>query len=150
MGRTFLPILTSENHWPCLPMAPCLLWQNLASFSPFIVAKGVPHPIKESHQKSAKSSKDQLVLGTTSRFSKRVLKHQPIRSRGAVEALKDQGFCRWSYTIRSLNQHCKNHARSISQARKLSSQTLAAVSDARDHEKMNQAEESLRKIMYMS
>ncbi|PQQ06784.1 uncharacterized protein Pyn_34321 [Prunus yedoensis var. nudiflora] len=38
---------------------------------------------------------------------------------GAVEALKDQGFCRWSYTMRSLNQHAKNNMRSFLQAKEL-------------------------------
>ncbi|OWM78611.1 uncharacterized protein LOC116194885 [Punica granatum] len=69
---------------------------------------------------------------------------------GAVEALKDQGFCRWNYTIRSLHQHAKNHARSVSQAKKLSSQSAAAVSRVRDDEKVKRAEESLRKVMYLS
>ncbi|KAE8654834.1 2-nonaprenyl-3-methyl-6-methoxy-1,4-benzoquinol hydroxylase [Hibiscus syriacus] len=32
---------------------------------------------------------------------------------GAVEGLKDQGFCRWSHAIRSLDQRAKNNLRSI-------------------------------------
>ncbi|XWS68574.1 hypothetical protein CRYUN_Cryun04dG0101900 [Craigia yunnanensis] len=67
-----------------------------------------------------------------------------------VEALKDQGFCRWNYTMRSLNQHAKNHVRSFSQTKKLSSSSSAMVSSKVIDEKMKQAEESLRKVMYLS
>ncbi|GMI74795.1 Wound-induced polypeptide 3 [Hibiscus trionum] len=64
---------------------------------------------------------------------------------GAVEALKDQGVCRWNYTLRSAVQHAKNHLRSASQAKNnLSSQSSAAISKSR------QSEESLRKVMYLS
>ncbi|OMO98872.1 hypothetical protein COLO4_13653 [Corchorus olitorius] len=68
----------------------------------------------------------------------------------AVEALKDQGFCRWNYTMRSLHHHAKNHVRSFSQAKKLSSSSSAMVSSTIRNEKMKQAEESLRKVMYLS
>ncbi|KAL9380074.1 hypothetical protein Peur_028556 [Populus x canadensis] len=69
----------------------------------------------------------------------------------AVEALKDQGFCRWNYTIRSLHQHAKNQVRSFSLAKKLSSQTSTAVpGKLRENQKSKQSEESLRKVMYLS
>ncbi|KAB5524435.1 hypothetical protein DKX38_022193 [Salix brachista] len=69
---------------------------------------------------------------------------------GGVEALKDQGFCRWNYTLRSLHQHAKNHVRSVSQAKKLSSSSSAMISNIFNEEKAKQAEESLRKVMYLS
>ncbi|EOX99300.1 Wound-responsive family protein, putative [Theobroma cacao] len=68
----------------------------------------------------------------------------------AVEGLKDQGFCRWNYTMRSLHHHAKNHVRSISQTKKLSSSSSAMVSSKGIDEKTKQAEESLRKVMYLS
>ena len=66
---------------------------------------------------------------------------------GAVEALKDQGFCRWTYTIRSLHQRAMNNMRSISQANKLSSSSSAMVSSKLRESR--QSEESLRKVMYL-
>lgn len=68
---------------------------------------------------------------------------------GAVEALKDQGICRWNYTIRTALQHAaKNHVRSASQANnKLSAQSSLAISNGL---KSKQSEESLRKVMYLS
>ncbi|XVE92834.1 hypothetical protein REPUB_Repub01dG0137000 [Reevesia pubescens] len=73
----------------------------------------------------------------------------------AVEALKDQGFCRWNYAMRSLKQHAKNHVRALSQAKKQpsysSSSSSAMVSrKVVDAKMMKQAEESLRKVMYLS
>ncbi|KAK8363776.1 hypothetical protein V6Z11_A03G188400 [Gossypium hirsutum] len=67
---------------------------------------------------------------------------------GAVEALKDQGICRWNYTVRSVAQHAKNHVRSASQAKNLSSQSSAAISKGLN--KSKQSEESLRTVMYLS
>ena len=69
---------------------------------------------------------------------------------GGVEALKDQGFCRWNYTLRSLHQHAKNHVRSASQAKKLSSSSSAMISNKVREVKAKQSEESLRKVMYLS
>ncbi|XWS54252.1 hypothetical protein CRYUN_Cryun10bG0075000 [Craigia yunnanensis] len=65
---------------------------------------------------------------------------------GAVEALKDLGICRWNYTVRSALQHAKNHVRSASQAKTLSSQSSALISN----EVSRESEESLRKVMYLS
>ncbi|CAL9013936.1 unnamed protein product [Prunus brigantina] len=70
---------------------------------------------------------------------------------GAVEALKDQGFCRWSYTMRSLIQHAKINMRSFLQAKELSSSSSSAmVLNKMNSEQKNQAEDSLRKVMYLS
>ncbi|GJZ10113.1 putative reverse transcriptase domain-containing protein [Tanacetum coccineum] len=52
---------------------------------------------------------------------------------GLVEALKDQGFARWNYTIRTIHHHSK----------KLS--TPAAMASCKGIE---QSEESLRKPFY--
>ncbi|KAF3613930.1 hypothetical protein BC332_09690 [Capsicum chinense] len=68
---------------------------------------------------------------------------------GVVEALKDQGLCRWNYTIRAINQHVKNNIRSYSQAKKLSSQSSPLVSTNK-FELKKQSEESIRKVMYLS
>ncbi|XP_057790628.1 uncharacterized protein LOC131007710 [Salvia miltiorrhiza] len=64
---------------------------------------------------------------------------------GAVEALKDQGFCRWNYGFRVVQQHAKANLRSYIQAKKLSS-TAVMPTKGQDQ----QSEESLRKVMYLS
>ena len=73
---------------------------------------------------------------------------------GVVEALKDQGICRWNYTTRSIHQYAKNNLRSFSQSKKQlspSSSSSAMVSDRlRRYEKVKQSEESLRTVMYLS
>lgn len=66
---------------------------------------------------------------------------------GLVEALKDQGFARWNYTMRTIHHHAKSNLRSVTQANKLSSpatKTMASTAKAK------QSEESLRKVMYLS
>ncbi|KAK4255444.1 hypothetical protein QN277_008447 [Acacia crassicarpa] len=68
---------------------------------------------------------------------------------GVVEALKDQGICRWNSSLRSTQQHLRNQARSISQAKKLSSSS-AMISNRLKDEKAKQSEESLRTVMYLS
>ncbi|KEH39050.1 hypothetical protein MtrunA17_Chr2g0323711 [Medicago truncatula] len=70
-----------------------------------------------------------------------------------VEALKDQGICRWNHTLKSVQNHVKNNVRSFSQAKKLSSSSSSAMvsnSSKRQREKTKQSEESLRKVMYLS
>ncbi|KAM3395496.1 hypothetical protein P3S68_004502 [Capsicum galapagoense] len=70
---------------------------------------------------------------------------------GVVEALKDQGLCRWNYSIRAINQHVKNNIRSYSQAKEMSSQSTSLISTKSEmKEKAKQSEESLRKVMYLS
>ncbi|PSS14447.1 Protein of unknown function wound-induced protein [Actinidia chinensis var. chinensis] len=71
---------------------------------------------------------------------------------GLVEALKDQGFCRWNQTIRSVHQHAKNNLRSIiSQANKQSSSSSnPLVSREMGKEEAKKAEESLRELIYLT
>ncbi|KAK4398427.1 UNVERIFIED_CONTAM: hypothetical protein Sradi_6063300 [Sesamum radiatum] len=70
---------------------------------------------------------------------------------GAVEALKDQGFCRWNYALRLLQQHAKNNLRSYStQGQKLCGSSSAMISNKMREENLKQSEESLRKVMYLS
>lgn len=75
----------------------------------------------------------------------------------AVEALKDQGFCRWNYTLRSLHQQAKKKVGSYTQANRLYSSldSSSASSDMqlkrRDGGEIStQSEESLWRIMYLS
>ncbi|KAJ8436233.1 hypothetical protein Cgig2_023408 [Carnegiea gigantea] len=63
-----------------------------------------------------------------------------------VEALKDQGFARWNYTMRCIQQHAKNNIRSYSQAKRLSSST-PNLKINRDVEELKQSEESLKKVI---
>ncbi|KAJ0666876.1 hypothetical protein HanPI659440_Chr17g0671571 [Helianthus annuus] len=68
---------------------------------------------------------------------------------GLVEALKDQGFARWNYTIRTIHHHAKSNLRSVTHTKHLSS-PAAMASTGWKEEKAKQSEESLRKVMYLS
>ncbi|XP_023531406.1 uncharacterized protein LOC111793656 isoform X2 [Cucurbita pepo subsp. pepo] len=67
---------------------------------------------------------------------------------GVVEALKDQGICRWNNVLRSAQFYAKNHVGSVSQAKKFSSSAAAAA--VASGKQQNQSEESLRTVMYLS
>ncbi|KAL1563665.1 hypothetical protein AAHA92_06103 [Salvia divinorum] len=58
---------------------------------------------------------------------------------GAVEALKDQGFCRWNYALRHLQQQANSNLRSY-----INRPTTTTLS------KSKQSEESLRTVMFLS
>ena len=67
-----------------------------------------------------------------------------------VEALKDQGVCRWNSALRTAQQAAKNQVRSLSQTKKLSSSTSAMVTSRLKDEETKKSEESLRTVMYLS
>ncbi|XP_020594136.1 uncharacterized protein LOC110034185, partial [Phalaenopsis equestris] len=72
-----------------------------------------------------------------------------------VEALKDQGgLCRWTYAMRSLHQKARKELGSFSQTIKTpsSSSSLMVVSRGvvTKAEQTKRAEESFRKVMYLS
>jgi hypothetical protein len=71
---------------------------------------------------------------------------------GVVEALKDQGICRWNHTLKSVHNHLKNNVRSFYQAKKLSSSSSSAMvsNSSKQKENAKQSEESLRTVMYLS
>ncbi|KAL6570688.1 hypothetical protein OROGR_000238 [Orobanche gracilis] len=78
---------------------------------------------------------------------------------GAVEALKDQGFCRWDHAIRSIHHNAKNSMiGSISQAKnKLiisrdhgSDSSASGIMVGSSGKRLRESEESLRKVMYLS
>ncbi|CAI0550124.1 unnamed protein product [Linum tenue] len=71
---------------------------------------------------------------------------------GAVEAMKDQGLCRWNYAIRSIHQHAKNKIRSssISQQQLKPRQGIGGARKMVEQEKATRAEESLKTVMYLS
>ncbi|KAL1345805.1 hypothetical protein HN51_019500 [Arachis hypogaea] len=82
---------------------------------------------------------------------------------GVVEVLKDQGYCRWNTTMKSLAQGAKNHVKSAQQKansnkKKMPQQSSSASSvianklrdEIDDIEHFKKAEESLRTVMYLS
>ncbi|PIN07195.1 hypothetical protein CDL12_04235 [Handroanthus impetiginosus] len=80
-------------------------------------------------------------------------------SLGAVEALKDQGVCRWNYVLRSMQQHAKTRLQSYYQNHiNLPSKSFSSSGAAgmvgnkvmRDVEKIRRTEKSLKKVMDLS
>ncbi|CAN1220513.1 hypothetical protein LINPERPRIM_LOCUS1922 [Linum perenne] len=79
---------------------------------------------------------------------------------GAVEALKDQGFCRWNYAIRSIQQHYKNTIRSSSRsvrkppAKQQHSSSTPATADfqglGRVGMKGSETEDGVRTVLFLS
>ncbi|KAL2328279.1 hypothetical protein Fmac_021706 [Flemingia macrophylla] len=67
---------------------------------------------------------------------------------GVVEALKDQGLCRWNHAFKSAQHVIKSHIGSLSQAKNLSSSAM--VSSSCRLKGKQQSEESLRTVMYLS
>ncbi|MED6201379.1 hypothetical protein PIB30_094362 [Stylosanthes scabra] len=86
-------------------------------------------------------------------------------SAGVVEALKDQGICRWNHVLKSAQQHVKIHVRYLSQPKKLPSSAMVSNSKKERtrfvphhastmvnsyNNKLKKPEESLRTVMYLS
>ncbi|KAI8021443.1 hypothetical protein LOK49_LG03G00526 [Camellia lanceoleosa] len=66
---------------------------------------------------------------------------------GAIEALKDQGVCRWNYVFRSLQQHAKTNLGSYYQAQRLSSSSSSAIATKMKAERAKRMEEKRKKVM---
>ncbi|XP_050113118.1 uncharacterized protein LOC126591466 [Malus sylvestris] len=65
---------------------------------------------------------------------------------GAVEALKDQGVCRWNGVLRAVHHHAKSNIRSYSQAKTLSDSSSSAISMTMQRSQ----EDKLRKVMELN
>ncbi|WCJ32099.1 Wound-responsive family protein [Euphorbia peplus] len=65
---------------------------------------------------------------------------------GVIEALKDQGLCRWNYAFRSILNHHANKMINYSHAKKLPS----AFSNKLRADNIRKSEESFRTVMYLS
>ncbi|KAK1583629.1 hypothetical protein Q3G72_025673 [Acer saccharum] len=62
-------------------------------------------------------------------------------SLGAVEALKDQGICRWNYSIRTLHQHAKNNMKSFANAKMFSASSRKKIFDDMGNNELKKSKE---------
>ena len=70
---------------------------------------------------------------------------------GAVEALKDQGICRWNYPLRSLQQQAKKNIRSYVQAKRVSTaidSSIKRTSEERRKREQQKAENAMNLIFW--
>ncbi|CAN0914808.1 hypothetical protein LINGRAHAP2_LOCUS28767 [Linum grandiflorum] len=130
-------ILRSVNHYAKTNVRSISQAKNMAPCSSAAV-------VSSSRLKEAQQSEESLrkVMYLSS-------------SIGAVEALKDQGFCRWNHAIRSIHQQARSKIRSSSvsqqgKSRQISSSPSSAASKKVAVEKVMTAEESLKTVMYLS
>ncbi|KAK2985923.1 hypothetical protein RJ640_008139 [Escallonia rubra] len=131
---------------------------NLRSFSQTKKLSSSSSAVVASRLRDEKAKRAEESLRTVIISPKEKKKNMSSGSRawiaaasvGLVEALKDQGFCRWNHTIRSIHHHAKSNLRSFSQTKKLSSSSSAVVASRLRDEKARRAEESLRTVMYLS
>ncbi|KAK6774217.1 hypothetical protein RDI58_029456 [Solanum bulbocastanum] len=69
---------------------------------------------------------------------------------GAVEVLKDEGFARWNYTMRLLQQHAKANYLTRQSLSGKSSTIVSNKMIMMKDKKLKQSEESFRNVMYLS
>ncbi|KAK6946788.1 Protein of unknown function wound-induced [Dillenia turbinata] len=108
-------------------------------------ASSLMSKIEETRKEKMKQSDESL---------RKVIAWAVAATVATVEVLKDQGFCRWNYTLRQLHHHAKTSLRSLSsQTNRLpaaASSSLMSKTEEIRKEKFKQSEESLRKVMYLS
>ncbi|XP_031104346.1 uncharacterized protein LOC116007829 [Ipomoea triloba] len=75
-------------------------------------------------------------------------------SMAAVEALKDQGFARWNYPMRTIHQHAKSKVAAAYQARRsssaLSPSSTAVSGKVMREAKMRKSERNFNRVMDVS
>ncbi|KMZ58015.1 hypothetical protein ZOSMA_7G00430 [Zostera marina] len=109
-------------------------------YPPFLIPSIRP----TSRSKITKTSKQSRIKMSSSSRAWAV-----AASMSAVEALKDQGICRWNHAFRSIEQHARTNLGSVSQTRRgLSSSIQGGGNGMRKQQ--SESEESLRKVMYLS
>ncbi|CAN1123930.1 hypothetical protein LINPERPRIM_LOCUS3493 [Linum perenne] len=132
-------ILRSAHHYAKSNVRSFSQAKNLAPSSAAVVSTVVSSKLKEAQQ-SEESLRKVMYLSLAV---------------GAVEAMKDQGFCRWNYAMRSIHHHVKNRIQSssisqLAKTRQISGSSSSAAGKRVAVEKGKRAEESLKTVMYLS